>query len=160
MHAEVTQECGTLRTALQKTKADLTGFNRRATDIEIRSNWGLMVSKHPGHQGLSAVAQPAQPKGALYLLVLAPRLPRLLHQWFACSYPLGHQLLSLFDQGSIGRLEDQISYPDSAYAFVSSPDQASARASRSDSTMAAQHFNGNLDGHVRPFDEILIARLS
>ncbi|MHC8386327.1 hypothetical protein [Pseudomonas sp. LB3P14] len=46
MHAEVTQECGTLRTALQKTKADLVEFNRRATDIEMKSNWELMVSKH------------------------------------------------------------------------------------------------------------------
>lgn len=41
MHAEVTKECGGLRAELAKAKADLADANRRATDIETKSNWEL-----------------------------------------------------------------------------------------------------------------------
>jgi len=41
MHADVTKECGGLRAELAKAKADLADANRRATDIETKSNWEL-----------------------------------------------------------------------------------------------------------------------
>ena len=44
MHADVTKECGTLRAELLKVKADLAASNRRATDIETKSNWELMAN--------------------------------------------------------------------------------------------------------------------
>ncbi|CAI8928081.1 conserved hypothetical protein [Pseudomonas sp. IT-P171] len=47
MHADVTKECGALRAELLKAKADLSDSNRRATDIETKSNWELMAnSRH------------------------------------------------------------------------------------------------------------------
>jgi hypothetical protein len=47
MHADVTKECGTLRAELAKAKADVADANRRATDIETKSNWELMAnSRH------------------------------------------------------------------------------------------------------------------
>ncbi len=47
MHADVTKECGALRADLLKAKADLAESNRRATDIETKSNWELMAnSRH------------------------------------------------------------------------------------------------------------------
>ncbi len=47
MHADVTKECGALRAELAKAKADLADSNRRATDIETKSNWELMAkSRH------------------------------------------------------------------------------------------------------------------
>jgi len=44
MHADATKECGALRAELLKAKADLADSNRRATDIETKSNWELMAS--------------------------------------------------------------------------------------------------------------------
>lgn len=44
MHADATKECGALRTELLKAKADLAASNRRATDIETKSNWELMAN--------------------------------------------------------------------------------------------------------------------
>lgn len=41
MHADVTKECGALRAELTQAKADLAASNRRATDIETKSNWEL-----------------------------------------------------------------------------------------------------------------------
>jgi hypothetical protein len=47
MHADATKECGALRAELLKAKADLADSNRRATDIETKSNWELMANgKH------------------------------------------------------------------------------------------------------------------
>ena len=47
MHADVTKECATLRAELLKAKADLAESNRRASDIETKSNWELMAnSRH------------------------------------------------------------------------------------------------------------------
>ncbi|MHC8342526.1 hypothetical protein [Pseudomonas sp. RT6P73] len=47
MHGEVSKECGALRVELLKVKADLADSNRRATDIETKSNWELMAnSRH------------------------------------------------------------------------------------------------------------------
>ncbi len=47
MHADVTKECGALRAELLKAKADLSDSNRRASDIETKSNWELMAnSRH------------------------------------------------------------------------------------------------------------------
>lgn len=47
MHADVTKECEALRAKLLKAKADLADSNRRATDIETKSNWELMAnSRH------------------------------------------------------------------------------------------------------------------
>jgi len=47
MHADVTKECGALRAELTKAKADLADSNRRAIDIETKSNWELMAnSRH------------------------------------------------------------------------------------------------------------------
>ncbi|MBU0523512.1 MULTISPECIES: hypothetical protein [unclassified Pseudomonas] len=43
MHAGVTKECGGLRAELMQAKADLADSNRRATEIETRSNWELMA---------------------------------------------------------------------------------------------------------------------
>jgi uncharacterized coiled-coil DUF342 family protein len=43
MHADATKECGALRAELAKTKADLADTNRRATEIETKSNWELMA---------------------------------------------------------------------------------------------------------------------
>ncbi|MGB6210737.1 hypothetical protein [Pseudomonas mandelii] len=47
MHADATKECGALRAELAKTKTDLADSNRRATEIETKSNWELMAnSRH------------------------------------------------------------------------------------------------------------------
>ena len=47
MHADVTKECGALRSELLKAKTDLADSNRRATEIETKSNWELMAnSRH------------------------------------------------------------------------------------------------------------------
>ncbi|MDI1328923.1 MULTISPECIES: hypothetical protein [Pseudomonas] len=47
MHSDVTNECAALRAELAKAKADLAVLNRRATDIETKSNWELMAnSRH------------------------------------------------------------------------------------------------------------------
>jgi uncharacterized coiled-coil DUF342 family protein len=47
MHADATKECGALRAKLLKAEADLSDSNRRATDIETKSNWELMAnSRH------------------------------------------------------------------------------------------------------------------
>lgn len=47
MHADATKECGVLRAELLKAKVDLSDSNRRATDIETKSNWELMAnSRH------------------------------------------------------------------------------------------------------------------
>ena len=47
MHADVTKECGALRAEPLKARADLSDSNRRATDIETKSNWELMAnSRH------------------------------------------------------------------------------------------------------------------
>jgi uncharacterized coiled-coil DUF342 family protein len=43
MHTDVTNECGALRAELAQAKADLADSNRRATDIETKSNWELMA---------------------------------------------------------------------------------------------------------------------
>jgi hypothetical protein len=44
MHADATKECGALRTELAKAKTDLAVSNRRATDIETKSNWEMMAN--------------------------------------------------------------------------------------------------------------------
>jgi len=44
MHADATKECGALRAELAKARADLADSNRRATDIETKSNWELMAN--------------------------------------------------------------------------------------------------------------------
>jgi hypothetical protein len=47
MHADAAKECGALRAELLKAKADLADSNRRATEIETKSNWELMAnSRH------------------------------------------------------------------------------------------------------------------
>jgi len=47
MHADVSKERDQLRAALTKAKAELADSNRRATDIETKSNWELMAnSRH------------------------------------------------------------------------------------------------------------------
>lgn len=47
MHADITKKCGALRAELAKAKADVADSNRRATDIETKSNWELMAnSRH------------------------------------------------------------------------------------------------------------------
>ena len=43
MHADAAKECGMLRAELAKAKADLADSNRRATEIETKSNWELMA---------------------------------------------------------------------------------------------------------------------
>lgn len=44
MHADVTKECGALRAELLKARADVADANRRASDIETKSNWELMAN--------------------------------------------------------------------------------------------------------------------
>jgi len=47
MHADVSRERDQLRTELAKAKTELADSNRRATDIETKSNWELMAnSRH------------------------------------------------------------------------------------------------------------------
>jgi chromosome segregation ATPase len=47
MHTEVTTERDSLRVLLTAAKTEAAEANRRATDIEIRSNWELMAKdKH------------------------------------------------------------------------------------------------------------------
>ena len=47
MHAEVSNERDQLRAELTKAKTELADSNRRATDIETKSNWELMAnSRH------------------------------------------------------------------------------------------------------------------
>ena len=47
MHAEVSKERDLLRTELTRAKTELADSNRRATDIETKSNWELMAnSRH------------------------------------------------------------------------------------------------------------------
>jgi chromosome segregation ATPase len=47
MHAEVSRDRDQLRAELAKTKNELADSNRRATDIETKSNWELMAnSRH------------------------------------------------------------------------------------------------------------------
>ena len=44
MHADATKECVALRAELMQAKADLADSNRRATEIETKSNWELMAN--------------------------------------------------------------------------------------------------------------------
>jgi chromosome segregation ATPase len=44
MHAEVSRDRDQLRAELAKTKSELADSNRRATDIETKSNWELMAN--------------------------------------------------------------------------------------------------------------------
>ncbi|MHC8326148.1 hypothetical protein [Pseudomonas sp. LB1P83] len=47
MHAEVSKERDQLRTELTRAKTELADSNRRAADIETKSNWELMAnSRH------------------------------------------------------------------------------------------------------------------
>jgi uncharacterized coiled-coil DUF342 family protein len=50
MHAEVSKECNTLRSRLTAAKAEVAEARRRASDIQIKSNWELMAKdKHISH---------------------------------------------------------------------------------------------------------------
>lgn len=44
MHADAARECGVLRAELMKAKAELADSNRRASDIETKSNWEMMAN--------------------------------------------------------------------------------------------------------------------
>lgn len=44
MHADASRECGVLRAELVKAKSDLADSNRRASDIETKSNWEMMAN--------------------------------------------------------------------------------------------------------------------
>lgn len=50
MHTEISKECDTLRSQLTAAKAEAAEAHRRASDIQIKSNWELMAKdKHISH---------------------------------------------------------------------------------------------------------------